>query len=529
MQILQSIVQWVLNLGSNVFVPLIMFIIGMIAGLRFKKSFVAALTLGVAFSGMTLAVNYMQSIITPAGKAMSKAMHVSLTATDLGWTGVAAITWTSKVAFLFFPLLLIVNFIMLALNWTKTLNVDMWNVWNKIFTYVLVYYMTGSMLAGFVVATIQIVFELKSGDMWQRHIQDLTGMPGVTVPHFITLFAVILNPLNKLLDYIPIFNKPFDAKHIQEKLGIWGRNDVMGFIIGVLLGFGAGYGLSKSLTLGVEAAAAMTLFPMISKLFMEALNPIATAMGNFMKRHFKNREVYIGVDWPILAGRSEFWVTLIILVPVELIFAMILPGNRILPFAGIINLSFGVAALLLTGANLLRMLVLGIITTPIFLYGGTYFAPMITRLAKTTHAVHVPAGTEISWSTFEGPDFRLFFGQAFAGKWWAIICAILWILGFMWLYRTVNRAPLPSKRYVQDKTSDTSANHEKAAVSTPTLIDDYKKLNLDDLDGQDFGSVSHQTFNKANAVKSVLDTDSQDYKKMNLNDLDGHDFNSKHR
>lgn len=489
MQILQSIVQWVLNLGSNVFVPLIMFIIGMIAGLRFKKSFVAALTLGVAFSGMTLVVNYMQSIITPAGKAMSKAMHVSLTATDLGWTGVAAITWTSKVAFLFFPLLLIVNFIMLALNWTKTLNVD----------------------------------------MWQRHIQDLTVMPGVTVPHFITLFAVILNPLNKLLDYIPIFNKPFDAKHIQEKLGIWGRNDVMGFIIGVLLGFGAGYGLSKSLTLGVEAAAAMTLFPMISKLFMEALNPIATAMGNFMKRHFKNREVYIGVDWPILAGRSEFWVTLIILVPVELIFAMILPGNRILPFAGIINLSFGVAALLLTGANLLRMLVLGIITTPIFLYGGTYFAPMITRLAKTTHAVHVPAGTEISWSTFEGPDFRLFFGQAFAGKWWAIICAILWILGFMWLYRTVNRAPLPSKRYVQDKTSDTSANHEKAAVSTPTLIDDYKKLNLDDLDGQDFGSVSHQTFNKANAVKSVLDTDSQDYKKMNLNDLDGHDFNSKHR
>lgn len=184
MQILQSIVQWVLNLGSNVFVPLIMFIIGMIAGLRFKKSFVAALTLGVAFSGMTLVVNYMQSIITPAGKAMSKAMHVSLTATDLGWTGVAAITWTSKVAFLFFPLLLIVNFIMLALNWTKTLNVDMWNVWNKIFTYVLVYYMTGSMLAGFVVATIQIVFELKSGDMWQRHIQDLTGMPGVTVPHF---------------------------------------------------------------------------------------------------------------------------------------------------------------------------------------------------------------------------------------------------------------------------------------------------------------------------------------------------------
>ena len=199
------------------------------------------------------------------------------------------------------------------------------------------------------------------------------------------MFAVLLNPLNKLLDFIPIFNKPFDAEHIQKKLGMWGRNDVMGFFIGILLGFGAGYGLSKSLTLGVEAAASMALFPMISKLFMEALNPIATAMSNFMKKHFKGRQIIIGVDWPILAGRSELWVTLIILVPVELIFAMILPKNNVLPFAGILNLSSVVAALLLTGANLLRMIVLGIITTPVFLYAGTYFAPMITKLAKTTH------------------------------------------------------------------------------------------------------------------------------------------------
>ena len=120
MQILANPVQWVLRLGSNVFVPLIMFILGLVAGLKVKKSFVAALTLGVAFTGMTLVVNYMQSIITPAGKAMSKALHVTLNATDLGWTGTAAITWTSKIAFVFFPILLIVNFIMLAFKLTKT-------------------------------------------------------------------------------------------------------------------------------------------------------------------------------------------------------------------------------------------------------------------------------------------------------------------------------------------------------------------------------------------------------------------------
>lgn len=538
MQVLQSIVQWVLNLGANVFVPLVMFIIGMIAGLKFKKSFVAALTLGVAFSGMTLVVNYMTSVITPAAKAMSKAIHVSLTATDLGWTGVAAITWTSKVAFLFFPLLLVVNFIMLALRWTKTLNVDMWNVWNKIFTYVLVYYMTGNMLFGFIVSTLQIIFELKAGDMWQKDIQELTGIPGVTVPHFITLFAVLLNPLNKILDYIPFFNKPFDAEHIQKKLGVWGRNDTMGFIIGILLGFAGGYGVSKSLTLGVEAAAAMTLFPMISKLFMEALNPIAQAMGDFMKRHFKDREVYIGVDWPILAGRSELWVTMIILVPIELIFAVILPKNNVLPFAGIINLSFANAALLLTGANLMRMIALGIITTPIFLYGGTYFAPMITKLANETHAVKVPAGSQISWSTFEGPDFRFIFGNAFSGKWWAWVLVVVWILGFIWLYRTMMKNPLPSRQYVTATASATNGGTTQQTTTTTTNTtnttsansDDYKKMSLNDLDGQDFSSKTKANISSQPASSSNTNNlKSDDYKKMNLDDLDGQDFSTKHK
>ena len=79
------------------------------------------------------------------------------------------------------------------------------------------------MFLGFIVAAIQIIFELKIGDAWQRHIEDMTGMEGVTVPHFITLFAVILNPINKLLDYILIFNKPFDSEAIQKRSGSSGK------------------------------------------------------------------------------------------------------------------------------------------------------------------------------------------------------------------------------------------------------------------------------------------------------------------
>ena len=501
MDILRTIVNYVLDLGAAVFVPLIMFLISILARLKLSKAVKAALTLGVAFSGMTLVVNYMTDAISPAAKSMSKLFHLSLNAIDQGWPGVAAITWSYKTAFLFFPLLLVINFIMLTFNWTKTLNVDMWNVWNKIFTYVVVLYFTHNSLYGFIVASIQIIVELKAGDMWQRHIEDLTGIPGVTVPHFISLFAVLLMPLNKLLDFIPIMNRPADANAIQKKIGIFADNSVMGAIIGVLLGFGAGYSVSGSLQLAIQSAAAMTMFPMISKLFMEALNPIADAMNKMMKSHFKGRQVYIGLDWPILAGRNELWVTVIILVPVMLILAMILPGNTVLPFAGIINLPFVVAALLLTGANLWRMLTLGVITTPIFLYGGTYFAPVITNLAKSTGAVHVQAGQQLSWSTFEGPDFRLLFAQMFTGKWWAIAGAIIWILIFVWLYLDQNKVPLPSKRYglagagsVSDAVVDGTG-----AASTKEAKSEWQ---ISDINGLDF-SDAKKTKKKVNKVDNV--------------------------
>lgn len=131
----------------------------------------------------------------------------------------------------------------------------------------------------------------------------------------------------------------------------------------------------------------MALFPMISKMFMQSLSPLADAMSEMMKKRFKDREVYIGLDWPVLAGRSEIWVTAILLVPVFIGYAIILPGNAVLPLAGIINYSIAVGGLLLTGGNLVRMLIMGVISMPIYLYAATYLTPILTGLADKTGAV----------------------------------------------------------------------------------------------------------------------------------------------
>ena len=83
MEVLKSVVNYILNLGGPVFVPLVMLIIALIAGLSFKNSIIASITLGVAFSGMNLVVNYMPEIIATPVQPASTAFKVTPMALDI--------------------------------------------------------------------------------------------------------------------------------------------------------------------------------------------------------------------------------------------------------------------------------------------------------------------------------------------------------------------------------------------------------------------------------------------------------------
>ena len=447
-KIFQDIINYILGLGSAIFVPLIILILGLVAGMKFKKAFMSAITLGIAFTGMSMVIGFMSNAVSPASEALAKNTGINLPALDLGWTGAASITWSWSYAFVFFAVVLGVNFVMLLLNWTKTLNVDMWNVWGKALTAYLVYFISGSLLAGFATAIAQVILELKMGDMFQRHIEDLTGIPLVTVTHLMNISAVLLLPINVIMDKIPFFNKRADTKALKKKIGVFSENSVMGFIIGLGLGLAAAYGVSGSLNLAIQIATAMALFPMISKMFMQSLSPLADAMSEMMKKRFKDREVYIGLDWPVLAGRSEIWVTAILLVQVFIGYAIILPGNAVLPLAGIINYSIAVGGLLLTGGNLVRMLIMGVISMPIYLYAATYLTPILTGLADKTGAVEgIKKGQQITWSSIEGPEFRILFAEAFKGNILGIVGTIIFVAMFVWLYKYMSKAKVPSQRY----------------------------------------------------------------------------------
>ena len=449
MDILVDIVTYILGFGAAVFVPLIMLIVGLCVKMKFSDAFIAALTLGVAFTGMNVIINFMTGAITPAAQGLAEATGIQLTTVDIGWPALSAISWAWVIGILVFPLQIGINILMLVTKTTDTMNVDLWNVWNKIFTAAVVSYIcqaagqpyAQALAFGFIAAAIEVVIELKIGDVFAPTVEKITGIPGVTVPHPMAITAAIMYPIELLLEKIPALEQnALDAKWLRSKIGIFGENSVMGFIIGIILGAVAYKDVQKALTLGIEAGTAMQLFPMVSKLFMQALSPISDAVGAFMKKRFEGREVHIGLDWPIVAGSNELWVFMILMIPVELIYAIVLApaGNTVLPFAGIINLCLGVSVLFIANGNLVKMLILGLIYEPIYLFVSSSFAPFVTEMARQYSPASlkgIDAGALISHSSLETPELRWGLAQAFTGNVWGFVVLAIVAVGLFFLFK----------------------------------------------------------------------------------------------
>jgi len=386
-----NILNYILGLGAAIFLPIIMIIIGLIIKMKFKRALISGLTLGVAFTGMNVVLGFMFDTISPVASAFVEKTGIQLNIIDVGWSPMSAIAWAWPYALFMFPLQIGINLLMLFFKQTDILNVDLWNVWGKIFTATMVAAITGNIMLGFVAAAIQVIVELKIGEATQKRTQEITGIPGVTCTHYMTLQCVIMEPVNKLLDYIPLLKKEnANADKLKDKIGIFGENSVMGFIIGGLIAILAGYSVKDTLNVAIKVGTALVLFPMVAKLFMQALAPIADAASEFMKNKFKDREIYIGLDWPFMAN-------VVVVVP----------------------------AMIVSKKNLLKMLILSILYTPIYLLVSSSFAPYATELAKTTKAIEIPAGQMITYFGVEAPFFRWAVANGLAAKIPGIIALVL--------------------------------------------------------------------------------------------------------
>ena len=392
METLTPLVQAFLSLGPTVILPVFIFFIGLGFGLGPAKSFRSGLTIGVGFVGIGLVVALLVDNLGPAAQAMVVRFGINLTIIDIGWPGSASLAWASPIAAIILPIGLLVNFIMLVTKTTKTMDVDIWNYWHFTFCGACVYAINGSIPLAILAAVLFEIAMLKLADWTAPYMEKYYDLPGVSVPTGSTMANSLIGiPLIWLIQKIPVIKDlKADPETIQKRFGIFGEPIFMGLILGCILGALAGYDIGKTIQVGMAMAGVMVLMPRMVKLLMEGLIPISEAARNFLQKRFgedsENSKLYIGLDAAVTTGHPAVIATALILVPLTLLLAVILPGNNMLPFGDLATIPFFVAMIVAAArGNIIHSVLSGLVVIGVCLLMGTALAEFQTSMGVTAN------------------------------------------------------------------------------------------------------------------------------------------------
>lgn len=402
-------------MGPTVMLPIIIFIFGLILGAKPGRAFRAGVTIGIAFIGINLVIGLMWGTMSEVGQTIVTKTGAGLDVIDVGWPSAAAIAFGSRVGTLIIPLALAVNIVMLALGLTRTLNVDIWNFWHYAFLGSMIVVVTGNLALGLFAAAVFAALMLFMGDWTAKSVQSFFNIPGISIPHgFSTSMIIPTIALNWVIEKIPgLRDWDLDMDAIQKRFGVFGEPIILGLVIGLVLG-GVAFlppagqtwtdAIIKVLLTGMELAAVMMLLPRMVAILMEGLIPISEAAREFMNKRFGGGEVLIGLDSAILIGHPAPLTASLVLTPIVIILAIILPGNRFLPFAdlAVFPFLFAMMAPILRG-NVGRMVIIGTIASIMGLYMGTWMAPIITQAAPAA-GFAIPEGASLISAVGDGWD-----------------------------------------------------------------------------------------------------------------------------
>jgi PTS system galactitol-specific IIC component len=434
--------------GPIIFMPIIIFILGLIFRQGISKSFRSGILIGIGFIGIfTIVFDVFMSEIGPATAAFVEETGVSLTAIDAGWGLASSITWAMPTAFGVIIVCFLVNLIMLALGQrsftfpanfgplagktlrlgTMTLDIDLWNYWAFGFTAALTYVVLDvagvdeilSYAIAMLFAIIHCIMAFKISDWIAPCMADPENfnLPGISLPHGNAMMAPYAFAIDKVIKKIPgIGTVDADPETVQDKLGLIGEPIFIGLVIGGLIGL-LGYFypwvldfLDPNITLeasmltfwdtlvlvanvAITSAAVMYLIPKMVAVLMEGLIPLSEGIRDYITQRYPGREFIIGMDMAIIVGYPAVIAVALIMIPISIFLAIIfsvLPapfGIIVLPYADLAGMVFySVLAIMPSKGNIVRGIISGTIQLVVILYTAGVMSPLMTT-AFTDYAL----------------------------------------------------------------------------------------------------------------------------------------------
>ena len=403
MQTVLDIIQYIVDLGSYVFVPILMCIIGLIFGLKPSKAIKAGVTVGIGLIGVSIVSTLTADSLSPVINEMVKVLNLNLTAIDVGGSPAAAVGFGSLLGAALIIVILITNIVLVALKLTKTVNVDIYNFWYFAITAGFVQLLTGSYWLAILAGVTHAILGLKVADVMAHRTQEIIGIDAISIPHgFAAASAPLFMLLDKVYDRIPYLKHRKESEEESGEHGIGkvigsvlGQPIYLGLIMGLLFGVVAGYDFKGIADVTMKTAAIMMLFPTMVKMIVNGLIPISNQAKKFFTTHFKDRELYIGLDSAVTIGHPVTISVGFLMIPVFMVFAAIRPGNTTLPLGEVPFAAFYVCfATIVHRGNRKRTIISSLIFIPIVLWISSWAAPLFTELASNAGLSYVQAGQQ---------------------------------------------------------------------------------------------------------------------------------------
>jgi galactitol PTS system EIIC component len=450
MEALKQIIDYILGFQAYVMLPVIIFILSLVFRIKIKEAVKASLTIGIGFIGIFTMFNFFISNVGPALEALIKRTGLHYNVLDVGWPPMATITWSFKLAPVLLVILIVLNIALLFFNLVDTANIDIWNYWHFIFMGALVYNATNNVLFAILATVVSDIITIKIADYCAKDVQKFLGIKGISTP---TLSGAVYYPIakimNNFIDKIPKLNKiEADPEHIQKKLGIMGEPMIIGLVLGILLGFSSGYDVKKILELGFSISAVVYILPIMSGILTKGLMPISDGMKEFLHKKAPHlKEKYIGLDLAVILGNQSVIVTGLLLMPISLLLAFIIPGVNFIPLGDLPNIiGFEAMIIVACSGNIIRGL---IICTPLIagkLIVASKLSSVFTVIAKGVDIKFPGYEGEITSFLDGGNIFRFWILRLFEGRLWAFILIPLAVL-IIYYYRKLELAQDDKERW----------------------------------------------------------------------------------
>lgn len=381
--------------GNYITVPIIIFVIAKIFKAPTKKAFMSGVLAGVGLKGMAFITSAFGAVLSPLVQQIVDATGINLPALDVGWQAVASVAYSTDIGMMFIGIGLLFQVILYLIKWTDIfMPSDLWNnysifVWGSLF-----YTMQNknNILMAFALMLFINMVVLLIAEVMQKRWSTYYGYPdcAMTAPHHMGDAPMYL-VLDFLLGKIGFDKINIRPETIRKKIGFLGEPMYIGLIVGLIIGVVGN--IAKITTMGawgqianvaVTCAAVMAIFPKIAGLFASAFTTITDFSRKTLKKskYGQNREFIIAVNDALGYGETATLTTGLLVIPIAVLLAFIVPGNIVIPVMVLPSLPYMVEVpVSLSDGNIVKSVVAASIVFCAKLLMASYWAATFTVIA----------------------------------------------------------------------------------------------------------------------------------------------------